>query len=167
MADVTRNKRDGELKAVDGTSTETTINFAEGDFTYHDPEANEPIPILDRQGTLDHLKKNDKFSGWGTVSFSFKYVDGDIKDALCSPAVTTAVVDDGIPASYKCVNIEYKIYDQDETTEIETHYLYNVWFDAAKAVFSEGDEYSSMSAEGIIFGKDDSGNRVFSEVKTA
>ncbi len=167
MADVTRNKRDGTLKAVDASVTpvSTTINFAEGDFTYNDPEKAEPIAIKNRQGALDHLKKNDEFNGFGVVSFGFKYVDNNIKDALCNPATTTAVDADGVPASYACVNIEYKILDQDESTEVETHYLYNVWFDPAKTVFSEGDEYSSMSAEGVVFGKVVSGERVFSEVK--
>ena len=167
MADAVRNKRDGRLKVIDGTATtpvETEILFAEGDFTYTDPEQNEPIVIKNRKGGLDHVKAADEFAGWGKVNFSLKYVSNAIKENMCNPAVSSAATTDGIPSRYKCVNVEYKILDEDGTTVVETHKLYNVWFDKAKTKFTEGDEYSKLEAEGVIFGKDNSGTRVFSEV---
>jgi hypothetical protein len=162
-----RNKRDGKLKIVDGSITPVTteILFAEGDMTYNEPEQNEPIVIKDRQGALDHLKKNDEFNGFGTVSFSFKYVDKTNKGLMCSPAANTAIEADGVPDRYPTVNVHYEIYEDD--TLKETIKLYNVYFDPGKVTFSEGDESSTMSAEGTIFGKMDGTTRVFAETETA
>lgn len=169
MANAVRNKRDGSLKIADGTATpiETEITFAEGDFTYNDPEQNEPIVIKNRKGAMDHVKAADEFAGWGRASFSLKYVSDVIKQLMCNPAVTSAVAADGIPTKYKCVNVLYIIVDEDGSTVVETHKLYNVWFDPAKVKFTEGEEFSKLDAEGVIFGKDDgAGGRIFSEVVT-
>ena len=149
---VTKNKRDGMLTIVDGAGTRTEVLFSEGGFTYNEPEEAEPIPIQDRIGFLHHMKANDFFNGWGRTSFSFKYADKDVKDALCDPAAISAITADGVPVDYPTVNIEYMLKDNDEENE-EAHMLYNVWFDPAKCVFTEGDEASTMSAEGVIFGK--------------
>jgi hypothetical protein len=166
FADIVRNKRDGKLKIIDGSTAAVTteILFAEGDFTYNEPEANEPIPIKSRDGALDHLKAADKFNGWGSCSFAFKYVDKTNKDILCSPATTSADAGDKIPDDYPVVNVHYEIYEDD--TLKETIKLYNVYFDSGKVTFSEGDEASTMNAEGIIFGKVDDGERVFAETET-
>lgn len=165
-----RNKRDGTLSVIDGTPStpiKSEIQFAEGDFTYNDPEQNEPIVIKNRKGAMDHVKAADEFAGWGNSSFSAKYVSNAIKEKMCNPAVSSAVAADGIPTKYKTVNVEYAIVDEDGTTVVETHKLYNVWFDKAKVKFAEGEESSTLSCEGRIFGKSDgAGGRIFSEVVT-
>jgi len=166
MSSVVRNKRDGVLKIIDGDGLTTVISFAEGDFTYNEPEKAEPIPVLERKGDLRHLKRNDPFSGWGKVSFSFKYVDYAIKKLLNPPAAkTTAIEADMVTDRYPCVKVVYEIYD--DAVVAETHTLYNVWFDPAKSVFTEGEDFSTMNAEGVIFGKYDAGaygHRIFAEV---
>jgi hypothetical protein len=154
MAAVTKNRRDGYLVVKDGAGGSEEVCFMNSDFTYNDPVAADPIPITNRKGALHHVKENDPFSGWGATSFSFKYVNKDLKEALCNPAVTTAVPDDLIPARYKCVNLEFVLTDQNGEIE-EIHHLYNVYFDRGKCVYNDGDEYSTMSATGTIFGKYD------------
>ncbi len=149
---VTKNKRDGVLTIVNGAGLREEVLFSEGGFTYNEPEEAEPIAVQDRIGYLNHMKANDLFNGWGRTSFSFKYVDKDVKDALCTPATATSISADGVPVDYPTVNIEYMLKDNDEENE-EAHMLHNVWFDPAKCVFTEGDDFSTMSAEGVIFGK--------------
>ncbi len=173
---VTKNRRDGYLDIKDGDTGEQRVHFMNSDFTYHDPVEAEPIPILDRPGNLDHVKKNDSHSGWGAVTFSFKYVDKDIRDALANIAGTTdpyttntAEAADGIPKDrYGCVNLEFVLLDEDGDPE-ETHKLWNVWFNPGNLVFNDADEASTMSASGIIFGKYDGAarfDRNFTEIET-
>lgn len=166
MATVTRNRRDGVMTVKDGSATPvaTVLEFMESDFTYHDPEASEPIAVKNRKGELDHVKKNDPFNGWGSASFTLKYISKNAKSAICAPATSTAVAADLVPDAYPCVNLEYAIYDEDGTTVVETHKLYNVYFDPGKAVFSEGDEFDTLKLEGIMYGKVDAGVRKFSEI---
>lgn len=166
MSDVTRNRRDGVLKALDGNTTapvETEILFMESDFTYSEPEAAEDIAVKNRKGELDHIKAGDPFNGWGRVSFSLKYVDKNIKAAITNPVDSSAIDGDKIPGTKKTVNLEYTIYDEDGSTPVETHKLYNVFFDPGKVVFSEGDEFDTLKAEGVIYGKISGDSRVFTE----
>ncbi|HPH11298.1 MAG TPA: hypothetical protein PKW59_10570 [Thermotogota bacterium] len=169
---ITKNSRDAELNIISGvaSASATALAFPEGDFTYNDPEQSEPIAIKNRAGELDHVKANDIFNGFGKCSFSSKYVNKDIKNALCDPDATTAVTNDGIPKEYPTVNIEYELYDPVSGDLEETIKLYNVFFDPGDVVFKEGDEYSILTANGIVFGKYDAGafgERLFSETETA
>jgi hypothetical protein len=149
-----KNRRDGVLTVKDGAANSQVVTFMESDFTYNEPVEGDPIPIIDRQGYLDHLKLGDPFDGWGQVSFSLKYVNKTIRNALVSPATTTAVTNDQIPSVYKCVNLEFVLYDEAGSPE-EKHTLFNVWFNPGNVRYSEGDEYSTLSATGTIFGKYD------------
>lgn len=152
-----KNRRDGKLTIVDGTSptpVETVVEFMESDFTWNEPVANDPIPIKTRKGALDHIKRNDMHAGFGEVSFSLKYVDKDIKEALCEPAETTAVANDKIPDRFVCVNLKFELHNEAGAVE-ETTTLHNVYFKRGQVVYADGDEYSVLKATGIIFGKYD------------
>lgn len=154
-----KNRRDGKLTIVDGTSptpVETVVEFMESDFTWNEPVANDPIPVKTRKGALDHVKRNDMHAGFGSVSFSLKYVDKDIKEALCEPAETTAVANDKIPDRFVCVNLEFELHNEAGAVE-ETTTLHNVYFKRGQVVYADGDEYSVLKATGIIFGKYDAG----------
>lgn len=157
MANVVRNRRDAKLTIKDGTGTPQTftVDLMEADFTYNEPERAELIAQKDRKGNLNHFKRPDPYNGPGKVSFSSRYVSKDIKFKIAGLSIfkTTAVANDGIPASISTMNLEYAIYDEDEITVVETHKLYNVAFDPAKCVFKEGDESDTMSFEGQIMGK--------------
>jgi hypothetical protein len=152
-----KNRRDGVLTVIDGTPVtpvEVEVEFLESDFTYNEPVANDPIPIKTRKGALSHVKRNDMHAGFGEVSFSLKYVNNDIKEALCNPANTTAVEADKIPAKCKCVNLQFELYNEAGAVE-ETHVLHNCYFKRGQVVYQDGDEYSTQKATGIIFGKYD------------
>jgi len=167
MASVTKNRRDGYLLVKDGAAAEQEVYFMNSDFSYHEPVKADPIPILNRKGELDHVKKNDPFAGWGTTTFSFKYVNSDIKEALCNPTVSTAVTADKIPDDYPCVTLEYCLLDESGNLE-ETHILYNVWFNRGNVVFNDGDEFSTMNGTGTIFGKYDAAaenDRLYAEIE--
>lgn len=149
-----KNRRDGTLTVKDGGAGSTEVTFMESDFTYNEPIEGDPIPIIDREGYLDHMKVGDPFDGWGQVSFSLKYVSKTIRNALVAPSVTTAVTNDLIPSVYKCVNLEFVLCDESGDPE-EKHTLYNVWFNPGNVKYADGDEYSTLSAQGTIFGKYD------------
>lgn len=168
---VVKNKRDGELSVTCGVATAAVtavLDFCEGDFAYEDPVEGEPIAILNRIGELDHVKANDPHNGFGKCTFSAKYVNKNIKDKLCTPAATTAVEADGIPSVFTCVNMELALKDEAGDLE-ETIYVYNVFFDPGKVVYKDGDNYSTLTAEGYVFGKYDDtadNDRRFSETVT-
>jgi len=147
-----KNRRDGKLVIKDGAAGSQEVYFMESDFAYNEPVEADPIAILDREGYLDHIKKNDPFDGWGQVSFSLKYVNDTIAAALKSPAATTAVAADGIPSVFPCVNLEFTLYDEAGAAE-EKHTLYNVWFNPGNVRYQDGDEYSKLTATGTLFGK--------------
>lgn len=152
-----KNRRDGKLTIKDGTTPtpiSTVVEFMESDFSYNEPVANDPIPIKTRKGVLDHVKRNDMHAGFGEVSFSLKYVNIDIKEALCSPSKTTAITADKIPDKYVCVNLVFELMNEAGTVE-ETHTLHNCYFKRGQVTYQDGDEYSTLSATGIIFGKYD------------
>jgi hypothetical protein len=149
-----KNRRDGVLTIKDGGTASTEVTFMESDFTYNEPVEGDPIPIIDRKGFLDHLKAGDPFDAWGQVSFSLKYLSKAIRNALIAPTVTTAVSNDQIPNVFKCVNLEFVFYDEAGDPE-EKHTLYNVWFNPGNVKYADGDEYSTLSAQGTIFGKYD------------
>ena len=159
---VTKNRRDGTLTIVDGSVTpvQTLIEFAEGDFTYNEPAMKEPIVIKNRKGELKFLKVDDKFSGFGRVSFSFQYQNKTIRGLLSDPATTSAVAADKIHSNYKTVNLVFVLNNESGAPE-ETHTLYNCRFARGNVKFKEGNEYNTISAEGIIMGKIDAGVRKF------
>ncbi len=166
---VTKNRRDGYLLVKDGNAAEDEVTFMNSDITFHDPVELEPIPIKDRKGNLDHVKRNDPFGGWGMVSFSFKYVDRDLREKLSEPEESTVVTDDKVPDGYPCVNLEFVLLDESGDPE-EIIYMYNVWFNPGNLVFNDGDESSNMSAQGTIFGKYDASatnNRRFTKSEEA
>lgn len=157
---IVKNKRDGKLVIKDGSLTPQTLEltFAEGDLSIVFPKTGEPIPIKDRTGALSHIKAGDAFADFGRVSFTFKYTDKDPVEALkCGTVagnawVSTASGDNTIPASYKTVDLEFTIYDQDGVTVAETWTITKVWFNPGSINFKEGDEANTVSAEGIVFG---------------
>jgi len=149
-----KNRRDGILTVKDGGASSIEVTFMESDFTYNEPVEGDPIAIVDREGYLDHVKEGDPFDGWGQVSFSLKYVDKTIRNALIAPTVTSAVSADNIHSVFKCVNLEFVLYDEAGDAE-EKHTLYNVWFNPGNVRYSDGDEFSTLSAQGTIFGKYD------------
>jgi len=162
---VTKNRRDGTITIVDGSTTpvQTLIEFAEGDFTYNEPPKKEPIVIKNRKGELKYIKPDDNFSGFGKVSFSFKYQNDTIRGLLTNPATTSAVADDKIPTRYKTVNLVIVLLSEAGATE-ETHTLYNCRFAKGNVKFKEGKEYNTISAEGWIMGKVVTGTRTFTNV---
>ncbi len=149
---MTKNRRDGVLVVKDGYENETEVCFMNSDFTYHEKPQGEAFPILHRTGALAHLKKGDQHGGFGIVRFSLKYINADIRHALISPLLTTAINLDRIPDAYPCVHLEFRILDSYGEIE-ELHNLHNVWFDAGKVIFNEGDDYDSLVGEGVIFGR--------------
>jgi len=60
-----KNRRDGKLTIVDGTSptpVETVVEFMESDFTWNEPVANDPIPIKTRKAGWFGVTYNPKSS---------------------------------------------------------------------------------------------------------
>ncbi len=152
---VTKNRRDGYLLIRDGLGNEEQVYFMNSDLTFNDPAENDPIAILNRPGHLDHIKKNDSFSTWGSVSFSLRYVDKDIRDYLIDPTTSTLTEDDKIPPErYKTVDLIFVLLDESEDEE-EVHEMFNVWFNPGNVVFNEGDEVNTLNASGSILGKYD------------
>ncbi len=170
--DITRNKRDCILKIRDGATTpgEKLLKLAEGDFTYNPPEKSEKIFVKNKKGYLDHTKEGDPFNGAGKVSWTDKFKDFSILEAVTNPATTSAVAADLIPAASPTVNLHHGIYDDDGVTLVKVVNIYNVHFDPGKQIYSEGDNYNTIKFAGEILGKYDAeapGERIFVDYSDA
>lgn len=160
----TRNLRDGELVIQDsGGSNSVTVTLDEGDLSWTESK---PRHVIGDRGTIDHVRNGNQEAC--RVRFSLKYVaffggsdSGDAVtpvDALKQAGNASGWTSTGDAGEPYGVDLVFTITNPDSSEDNEVITFSPFFYDSLEP--AEGDEYSTISCEGVMRGEAPTPTRV-------